>query len=210
MDSISIADAARKLGVSRTTLRRWDEDGRIRTIRTPGNHRRFPLGEIARIKNELDRSGPPQERVVIGYARVSSSDQKDDLKRQGDRILDFCAAHGWTVELITDLGSGLNYDKKGLRRLISRICSGEVERLVITNKDRLLRFGAELVFALCEQFGCEVVIINAKADTSFEEDLAGDVLEILTVFSARLYGARSHRNRKAIMALKEAAHGLAA
>ena len=78
-------------------------------------------------------------------------------------------------------------------------------RLVLTHKDRLLRFGSELVFSLCEHFGTEVIIVNASEDASFEEELVGDVLEIITVFSARLYGSRSHNNRQVLEALKKAA-----
>ena len=89
-----------------------------------------------------------------------------------------------------DLGSGLNYHKKGLRTLILRICSGEIGRLVITHKDRLLRFGSELVFSLCEHFGTEVIIINASEEAAFEEELISDVREIITVFSAFPCGGR--------------------
>lgn len=96
----------------------------------------------------------------------------------------FCAQNGWQYEVITDLGSGMNYRKKGLTRLLNLLISGEVGRLVITHKDRLLRFGAELVFSVCEMKSVEVVIINQGPDSSFEEDLAKDVLEIITVFSA--------------------------
>lgn len=106
--------------------------------------------------------------------------------------------------MIADLGSGMNYHKKGLKRLLDEILDGTVGRLVLTHKDRLLRFGAELVFALCEAREVEVVIINQGGETSFEEDLAADVLEIITVFSARLYGSRSHRNRKLIDGLHAA------
>lgn len=105
-----------------------------------------------------------------------------------------------------DLGSGLNYNKKGLQQLIKRICAGSVGRLVMTNKDRLLRFGSELIFSLCEIFNVEVVIINqGEQSLGFEEELAQDVLEIITVFSARLYGSRSHKNRKLLKRLREAA-----
>jgi len=97
----------------------------------------------------------------------------------------------------------MNYSKRGLKRLFRLITSGEIDRLVLTHKDRWLRFGAELVFSLCEQFGVEIVIINRTEDTSFEEDLATDVLEIITVFSARLYGSRSHKNKKIVEELKE-------
>ena len=92
-----------------------------------------------------------------------------------------------------------------LRLLIRRICSGEIGRLVITHKDRLLRFGSELVFSLCEHFGTEVIIVNASEETTFEEELVSDVLEIITVFSARLYGSRSHKNKQVLDALRDAA-----
>lgn len=85
------------------------------------------------------------------------------------------------------------------------ITSNQVERLVLTHKDRLLRFGSELIFALCEQFGCEVVIINRSDESSFEDDLTQDVLEIITVFSARLYGSRSHKNKKIVEQLRKVA-----
>lgn len=83
-----------------------------------------------------------------------------------------------------------------------------VERLVVTHKDRLLQFGAELIFSLCEQFGTEVVIMNSADETSFEDDLVQDVLEIITVFSARLYGSRSRKNQKFIKTLQDAARNI--
>ena len=147
-----------------------------------------------------------EEKRTIAYARVSSHDQKNDLARQVSLLETYCATRGWTFEVFQDLGSGLNYSKKGLIRLIREICSGSVHRLVVTHKDRLLRFGAELIFSLCEQFGTEVVILNASEDTSFEDDLVQDVLEIITVFSARLYGARSRKNKKLVEALRNAAN----
>ena len=147
-------------------------------------------------------------KVTLAYARVSSHDQKEDLKRQILVLESFCASHGWEFEILQDLGSGLNYNKRGLRTLIKEICSGKVNRLVITHKDRLLRFGAELIFSLCEQFGAEVIIINSTEEGTFEDDLVQDVLEIITVFSARLYGARSRKNKKIVEALQSAAKEL--
>ena len=111
-------------------------------------------------------------------------------------------SHGWTHEVIQDLGSGMNYYKKGLKRLLDLILEGKIGRLVLTHKDRLLRFGAELIFTLCQARQVEVIIINQGDDVSFEEELAKDVLEIITVFSARLYGARSHKNKKLVEAAK--------
>jgi putative resolvase len=113
----------------------------------------------------------------------------------------FCAAKGWRTEIIADLGSGLNYRKKGLNRLLELILHRRMRRLVLSHKDRLLRFGSELIFALCEIQNIEVVIINKGEPPSFEEELAQDVIEIITVFSARLYGSRSHKTKRLISEL---------
>jgi predicted site-specific integrase-resolvase len=107
--------------------------------------------------------------------------------------------------VIKDLGSGMNYRKKGLNRLLELILRRKMRRLVITHKDRLLRFGAELIFTLCEIQGIEIVIIHKGDPPSFEEELAQDVLEIITVFSARLYGSRSRKHQQTIEALKSVA-----
>ena len=109
----------------------------------------------------------------------------------------YCTKAGFNYEVIQDLGSGMNYYKKGLTKLLNLILEGQVKRLILTHKDRLLRFGAELIFAICEAKEVEVIIIN-KGDENikFEEELAKDVLEIITVFSARLYGSRSKKNKK--------------
>lgn len=120
----------------------------------------------------------------------------------------YCSKQGFDFEIISDLGSGMNYKKKGLIKLIKLLCSNQIDRLVIIHKDRLLRFGSELIFALCEIFGCQVIIINKSSESTFEEDLAPDVLEIITVFSARIYGSRSHKNKQLIQQLQEVAKEL--
>jgi predicted site-specific integrase-resolvase len=190
---VGIGEAAQALGVSITTLRRWEAEGRLVAEHTAGGHRRY---DLAKLLPERFRASQPAQRKTVAYARVSSHDQKEDLQRQKQVLELYCAQQGWTFEVIADLGSGMNYRKKGLKRLLDAIIEGEAGRLVITHKDRLLRLGAELVFAICEAKGVEVVILNQGEDTSFEEELARDVLEIITVFSARLYGSRSHRNQK--------------
>ena len=200
----SIGKAAEELGFSRDTLRRWEKSGKITVERTVKGHRRYNL---ATLLGATSRKNPSHKKTII-YARVSSHDQKEDLLRQIQVLESFCAANGWTHEVIEDLGSGLNYNKRGLKILIRSICLGQMDRLVLTHKDRLLRFGSELIFSLCEQFGVEVVIHNRTETASFEDDLVQDVLEIITVFSARLYGARSRKNKKLIEALKEAVEKL--
>jgi predicted site-specific integrase-resolvase len=198
---VSISRAAKELGVSITTLRRWEEAGKIVPERTANGHRRYDLAKLTGMVPRLERS----EKLTVGYARVSSHDQKEDLKRQIELLESFCSCNGWTYEIIKDLGSGMNCRKPGLRQLIKRICTGDVGRLVLTHKDRLLRFGADFVFSVCEHFGTEIVIINTSEEVSFEDELVNDVLEIITVFSARLYGSRSRKNKKLIDSLREAA-----
>lgn len=199
----SIGVAAKLLGVSQDTLRRWERAGKIKVDRTARGHRRYDVSKLL-------GTDPPQSttKYTLGYARVSSHDQKRDLDRQAQVLESFCSARGWTYEIIQDLGSGLNFQKRGLKKLIQNICSGKIDRLVLTHKDRLLRFGSELVFSLCEQFGIEVVVMNRSEETRFEDDLVQDVLEIITVFSARLYGARSRKNQKLLQALKQAAENV--
>ena len=200
MTALSIKEAAVLLGVTPTTLRNWEKEGKISSLRTTGGHRRYQVADLL---------GKPKEKALtIAYARVSSHDQKADLERQKLVLESYCASRGFDFELISDLGSGMNYKKKGLIRLIKLMCEHQVDRLVITHKDRLLRFGSELIFSLCEIFGCEVIIINKSEVSTFEEDLANDVLEIITIFSARLYGSRSHKNKQLVEQLKEVAKDL--
>ena len=202
---ISIGQAAKLLGVHVQTLRNWEKSGKLKPDSiSPGGTRRYNSDTIMRISGKELPQIEKDDRVTIAYARVSSQDQKEDLKRQAQVLELYCAEHGYKYELITDLGSGMNYYKKGLTTLISRILDDGVKRLVLTHKDRLLRFGAELIFSVCEAKGVEVMIINrGEEKASFEEDLAKDVLEIITVFSARLYGSRSGKNRKIIEKLQE-------
>lgn len=194
----SIGQAAEIIGVSISTLRRWENEGSLfPDFRTKGVHRRY---SIHRLKNEIldlnDSTPDTSNRKTYIYARVSSHDQKLDLKRQELRLERHCELMGWEHEVISDLGSGINYKKKGLNKLIDLICRGKVQRLVLTHKDRLLRFGSPLLFKLCEFFGAEVVILEDKNNKSFEQELVADVIEVMTVFTASMHGKRSHKNKK--------------
>lgn len=188
---VKIGEAAKLLGTKPDTLRKWEASGELMPARkTKGGTRYYDISDLL----GLTSSDVP----TVCYARVSSHDQKADLDRQQVMLETYCSAKGWRSETIRDLGSGMNYRKKGLKKLLDMILKRQVKRLVLTHKDRLLRFGAELVFSLCEIQGVEIIIIHQGEPPSFEEELAQDVLEIITVFSARLYGSRSKKN-KALM-----------
>ena len=201
---LTIRGAAKELGVSTDTLRRWDKSGKLVADRTVAGHRRYDLDQLLRIQNKKQL---PSARITICYARVSTSEQKADLQRQVNLLQSFCEAKGWQPQVIQDLGSGLNYNKRGLCELIKLVLAGSVERIVVSHKDRLLRFGAEIIFQICEAFNTQVIIITRNDEKiAFEEELAQDVLEIITVFSAKLYGSRSKKNKIIAEKLKEATY----
>lgn len=202
---VSIGRAASELGVSRDTLRRWESAGKISVERTPSGHRRYDLSQLRGLVPHKVNS----DRITLAYARVSHHSQKKDLKKQINLLESYCIDHNWEFEVIQDQGSGMDYRKSGLRRLIQRICDGDVGRLVVTDRDRLLRFGTDLVFALCENFQTEVIVMNINSLEEFEDDIAEDILEIITVFSARLYGTRNEKNQRLIDKLIAIARELA-
>lgn len=200
---VNISEAARILGVTTTTLRNRDKKGLLKPDElTKGKARRYRVESLRNINRNIIFT--KDDLKTIAYARVSSHDQKQDLNRQVQLLELYCTKHGYKYEVIQDIGSGMNYYKKGLTRLIDLILDNQVQRLILTHKDRLLRFGAELVFSICEAKNVEVIIINqGEEPPSFEEELAKDVLEIITVFSARLYGSRSKKNKKLINDLEK-------
>ncbi|AQV98326.1 MerR family DNA-binding transcriptional regulator [Cupriavidus necator] len=199
---VGIQEAATFLGVAAQTLRRWEREGRlVPDERTLGGRRRY---DLSRLRPEQFRAAGDARRTV-GYARVSGDDRKEDLAQQRQALALYCARQGWTFEVIADLGPGMDYHRPGLRRLLGDIIEARIGRLVITRKDRLLRLGAELVFALCEARNVEVVILNQGEDPDFEQELASDVLELIAVFSARLYGSRSHRSQTLLDDMRRAA-----
>jgi putative resolvase len=199
---VSIGTAARVLGVSVTTLRRWEAAGRLVPEHTSGGHRRYDLEKL-RPEGFAAKAAP--SACTVAYARVSSHDQKADLQRQKQVLELYCSRNGWTFEVIADLGSGMNYHKKGLKRMLDAIIAGQVGRLVITHKDAAVAFWRRVrYFSICAAKGVEVVILNQGVDTTFEEDLAKDVLEIITVLSARLYGSRSRKNQKLLEGVRKA------
>jgi len=191
---VSIGELAEKMGVSTCSLRRWEDEGKIKSTRTNGGHRRYDL-DVAMCQSPVKT----KEKHTVGYCRVSTKNKINDLDRQKQVIELFCSSKGWNYKMIEDVGSGLNYKKKGLNDLVSMIESEQIDRLVLTHKDRLLRFGAEIIFKLCELHNVNIEIINKDEEkTDFQKELVDDVLSIITVFSAKLYGQRSHKNKQII------------
>ncbi len=188
----TIRDACKILQIHPTTLRMWDREGKIRCVRMQNNFRRVPESEINRILGIQDG------RVSYIYARVSSSGQKEDLERQINRLKSYSPES----EVISDIRSGMSFDRKGFLKLLSEIESDRVARIYITHKDRLARFGYDLVEKVCEMHGAEIVITDGDEILTAHEELSRDLMSIITSFSARLYGLRSHKTRKILEAVK--------
>ena len=197
---VPIGRASKELGVSIDTLRRWEREGRFTSERTPGGHRRYNLEKLRQI---AEGESNEKDKTTVIYARVSTTNKKDDLKSQVEKLELYCASKGWKYKVIKDIGSGLNYNNKGLLELIELIETDQIERIVVNYKDRLLRFGSELIFKICKYHNVEVVVLNEDEDKTYEEELLEDVLSIITVFSARLYGSRSHKNKKVVQEAKK-------
>ena len=193
---LSIGAAALAIGVSVVTLRRWAKNGRLLPdYRTLGGHRRYDEDKLAMV---FHKKVPCRKEHAVAYARVSARDQTHDLIVQQQKLEKYCSEHFQSFEVIGDLGSGLNYKKPGLLRLLKMIHQGAFSHLVINHKDRLLRFGSEIIFSLCKVKGIAVTILESTPEKSFELELSTDVIELMTVFSAKLYGRRSHKNKAAV------------
>lgn len=179
MKYVTPRKAAESLGVSISTLRRWDSEGKIKSIRTPGGQRRFCIEEYEE-----------EAKPTVLYARVSTPGQKDDLSRQ----VKFLQSKYPEGELVTEVGSGLNFKRRKFLTILERIYQKDLGKLVIAYSDRLVRFGFPLVEWICKQGECELVVLNERK-LSPEQELVEDILSILHCFSSRLYGLRKYKSQ---------------
>lgn len=195
----SINEFSKILGVSAQTLRNWDANGKLHPHHTSTNGYRYysheQLNQVMNIKPNLNR-------IAIGYCRVSSHKQKDDLERQIENVKTYLIAKEQPFEIISDIGSGINYKKKGLRELIKRITQNQVDKVVVLYKDRLLRFGFELVEYIASLYNCEIEIMD-NTEKSEQQELVEDLVQIITVFSCKLQGKRAGKARELVKELIE-------
>ena len=177
-------EAAQTLGITVEHLRRMERAGEITCIRTGGGHRRYDVQSFIDAQTRTDIT-------TVGYCRVRGKSQSDDLAFQ----VAYLQKHYPDAEIIKDFGSGINFDRKGLRTLLERILRGDKLRVVVAHWDRLARFGGEVIQFLVEQNGGEVVVLNETVYSSPEEELTADLLAILHVFSCRMPGLQQYRDQ---------------
>ena len=195
----SVSEAGLLLGVHPETIRRWDKEEKIKCSRTIGNHRRVSKEEIERIIRGRKRKYPRKKRGVVIYSRVSSHDQKKngDLERQKEVLRSYClkGKKELTYEL-SDIASGLNTKRKGIKKLFKLVTKGKVSEVVITYKDRLTRFGYGYLEDYFTSFGVKITCIRKRTETSVQQEMIDDLIAIVTSFSGRIHGLRAHKKRK--------------
>ena len=199
MKYYSIGQFAKEIGKTTKTLRNWEKEGKLKPARIEQSGYRYysqeQLDDFLGLQQEEQR-----QKKIIGDCRVSSAKQKEDLERQIEYVKLYMCAKGYKFEIITDIGSGINYNKKGLHQLLDMVVSSEVEKIVVLYKDRLVRFGYELIEHLCHNFGTKIEIIDTTEKTE-QQELVEDLVQIITVFSCKLQGKRANKAKKMLQEL---------
>ena len=198
MKYYTIHEVSEMLGVSAQTLRNWDKSGKLRPHHKSTNGYRYyaedDLNMLLGVKS--------QNGKTVGYCRVSSPKQKDDLERQEENMKTYLLAQGKPFEIISEIGSGINYKRKGLQELIKGMANRNISKVVVLYKDRLTRFGFELIEYVAELYGCEIEIVDTTEKTE-QEELVEDFVQMITVFSCKLQGKRANKAKKMIKELTE-------
>ncbi|MBS7612316.1 IS607 family transposase [Candidatus Bathyarchaeota archaeon] len=197
----TIKEAKKLLGVTTWTIQQWDRQGKIRCVRTVGGRRRIPESEIRRIL------GLKEERAVVGYARVSSATQKDDLERQKQLILSYARKRGYgDIKILADIGSGLNEKRKSFLKLLEMVSEKRVSKVIVAYEDRLTRFGFETLRRMFSAFGTEIEALNHEERTP-QEELVEDLITIVSHFAGKLYGVRSHKYKEVVEGVERLVSG---
>ena len=185
-------DFAELIGVSVKTLQRWDREGILEANRTPTDRRYYTYDQYLQFKGIKTKN---DIRQVVIYARVSTKNQKDDLQNQVSFLRQFCNARGIIVDqCIEEYGSGLNYNRKKWNKLLDEVMEQKIKTIIITHKDRFIRFGYDWFEKFCMKFHTTIVIVNNE-ELSLQEELVQDIVSILHVFSCRLYGLRKYKKQ---------------
>lgn len=184
-------DFSKLISVSVRTLQQWDRDGILKAKRTPTNRRYYTYEQY------LDLLHLDKKKKTVLYARVSSNNQKDDLENQIEFLKQFANASGVIIdEIITDVGSGLNYNRKNWNNLIDKCVAGEIGKIIISHKDRFVRFGYEWFENFLSSVGTKITVVNNEK-TSPEKELVDDLISIIHVFSCRVYSLRKYKQKLA-------------
>lgn len=195
MKRYKVGEFAKLLNVTVKTLQNWDKQGTLKAYRTPTNQRFYTEEQLNQILNLSNTNQEEKQGLKIGYCRVSTHNQKNSLENQEEYLRSYTNAKGVILdEVFTDIGSGINYNRKNFNRILELVEDGEVAEIYVTYKDRFVRFGFDWFNTFCEKHGAKIIILN-QPSTSPEQELAEDLLNIVTVFSARSHGLRTYKKQ---------------
>ena len=187
----SIGKFAKQIGVTPQTLRNWHASGELCPCKvTKGGTRYYSEQQL----NEFMNKRVDMTKFIYVYARVSNANQKDDLHNQVEFLRQYCNAKGYIINVLTDIGSGLNYKRKNWNKLLDLVAERKVEKIVIAHKDRFIRFGYDWFSTFCEKHGCVIEVVNNET-VSPQEELVQDLISIIHVFSCRIYGLRKYKKQ---------------
>lgn len=184
-------DVAKILNVTVRTLQSWDRQGLLPALRTPAGRRWYSEEQINKFLNKENSRN--SEKINIAYSRVSSRQQKNELENQENFIKNYANGNGMIIgKYFSDVGSGLNYKRENFLKMIELVMERKVDKIFVTYKDRVVRFGFDFMEWICQRFGTEIIVLNDKK-TSPENELVNDLISIIHVFSCRIYGLRKYK-----------------
>ena len=187
-----VQEFAERIGKSTSTLRRWDREGKLPAKRSVGGHRYYDESDV---RKALGIESPEQDKKSVVYCRVSSRSQLPDLKSQVEAMRQFCLGAGLAIdEWIEEIGGGMNFKRKRFLSVINRIEEGEISKLIIAHRDRLVRFGFDFFQIFAQRHGCEIVVVNQE-QLSPQQEMVEDLMAIVHCFSSRLHGLRNYKKK---------------
>lgn len=195
MKRYKVGEFAKLLNVTVKTLQNWDKQGTLKAYRTPTNQRFYTEEQLNQILNLSNPNQIEKQGLKIGYCRVSTHNQKSSLQNQEDYLRNYTNAKGVILdEVFTDIGSGINYNRKNFNKILELVEAREVSEIYVTYKDRFVRFGFDWFNTFCEKHDAKIIVLN-QPSTSPEQELAEDLLNIVTVFSARNHDLRTYKKQ---------------
>ena len=195
MKQYKAGEFAKLLNVTVKTLQNWDKQGTLKAYRTPTNQRFYTEEQLNQVLNLSSNTQEKKQGLKIGYCRVSTQNQKNSLQNQEEYLRSYTNAKGVILdEVLTDIGSGITHNRKNFNRILELVEAGEISEIYVTYKDRFVRFGFDWFNNFCEKHGAKIIILN-QSSTSPEQELVEDLLNIVTVFSARSHGLRTYKKQ---------------
>jgi len=198
---LRLSEACERLGIHPNTLRKWDKQGKIRVVRTIGGRRRIPESEVERLMGVVK---PDLSRKAIIYCRVSFHDQKGDLERQKESLLNYAKSRGYEVaSILEDVASGLNEDRESLNKLFDMVEKHEIGVVVVGFKDRLTRFGFRYLERYFASHGVRIEVVNGEEPKNAYQELVEDLIALVSSFAGKLYGLGSQKYEKVVEGVKQ-------